>query len=60
MNWTCSCPNRHNTGLMAEAHMASWDILRMPEHSRATGKQLNVLPPEDMKRERMGYNLVSA
>ncbi len=38
------------TQALAEAHMASWDILRMPAHTRATEKQLNVLPPEDAVR----------
>ena len=47
---------RKYTQALAEAHMASWDILRMPEHTRATRKQLNVLPSEDAVRERMGYN----
>ncbi len=41
---------------LAEAHMAMWDILRMPEHSRATGKGIKALPAEDVIRERMGYN----
>jgi len=48
------------TQALAEAHLASWDILRMPEHSRTTGKELNVLPVEDVIRARMGYNPLPA
>ena len=40
--------------------MAAWDILRMPEYSRVTGKALNGLPAEDLIRERMGYNPLPA